>query len=104
MNLTNQIASVGMAEIVIEGHTDSDGSEAYNEALAKKRANAVYEKIEKKLSEKGTYLYNTVTYGETRPIATNETAEGRQLNRRVEIVVLPHRDFYKPKHTPNDKQ
>lgn len=104
INLTNQIARVGMAEIVIEGHTDSDGSEAYNELLAQRRADAVLEKIEKILSEKGTYLYKTVAFGETRPIATNETSEGKQLNRRVEIVVLPHRDFYKPQNKSNGKQ
>ena len=67
----------------IEGHTDSRGNDNYNLQLSKKRSKSVYNYLTKKnissdrLSSRG--------YGETRPIATNETEQGRQKNRRVEI-------------------
>lgn len=95
LELSDKIAEVGMAEIRIEGHTDSDGTEAYNNILSERRAEAVLQKLETLLTDKGTYIFKTKSYGELRPIATNETEEGRQQNRRVEIVVLPHKDFYK---------
>jgi outer membrane protein OmpA-like peptidoglycan-associated protein len=73
-------------EILIEGHTDSDGPEEYNMDLSIKRANSV-----------STYLagqqvlptrFHTMGYGETQPVASNESVEGKQLNRRVEIAVF----------------
>lgn len=68
----------------IDGHTDNTGGDAYNQVLSEKRAQAVKDYLinrgidEKRISVKG--------YGKTRPLATNETEEGRQKNRRVEIV------------------
>ena len=69
----------------IEGHTDSAGSDAANQALSEQRADAVRES----LIERGLEAERIATlgYGEARPIAGNETAAGRQQNRRVEIVV-----------------
>ena len=73
--------------IDVEGHTDSDGSEAYNQQLSLNRANSV-----------GTYLQShgvngqrIVTFGagEARPIASNNTPEGKQQNRRVELRLQP---------------
>jgi outer membrane protein OmpA-like peptidoglycan-associated protein len=70
----------------IEGHTDSQGSDAYNMKLSERRANAVRDYLISKgisadrLEAKG--------YGETRPIATNKTAAGRAKNRRVEIILI----------------
>ena len=67
------------------GHTDSIGSDRYNEKLSSRRVNAVQE-----------YLMNrgisqdrikTKIYGETKPIAFNDSDEGRQLNRRVDILI-----------------
>ncbi|MBA3985681.1 MAG: OmpA family protein [Flavobacteriales bacterium] len=95
-NLANKILQVGIAEILIEGHTDSDGSAAYNQELSQQRANSVLNKL-KEILIKGEYLYKTKPYGKTKPIATNKTEEGKQMNRRVEIIVLPHKDFYKKK-------
>ncbi len=73
--------------IRVEGHTDSTGSEEYNLDLSARRAVAVKNLI----SQKGvsSSRLETVTYGETRPIATNETEAGRQMNRRVEIKIAP---------------
>ena len=69
---------------IIEGHTDSQGSEAYNEELSKRRADAVAAA----LAERGVSpdALKTVGRGEAYPVATNNTAAGRQQNRRVEIV------------------
>ena len=95
ITLSDKIAEVGMAEIRIEGHTDSDGTDEYNNILSENRAEAVLQKLETLLTDRGDYVFKTKAYGESRPITTNETDEGRQQNRRVEIVVLPHKDFYK---------
>ena len=73
--------------VEVAGHTDSTGSDAYNMQLSQRRANTV-----------GEYLYIqgimdqriiSVGMGEHHPIADNSTAEGRQLNRRVEITLVP---------------
>ncbi|MBO6603442.1 MULTISPECIES: OmpA family protein [Paracoccaceae] len=69
------------------GHTDDTGSAAYNQDLSTRRANAVAGVI----LEEGVSPARVRSYGrgETAPIATNATAEGRQQNRRVEIVIRP---------------
>lgn len=94
-DLADRITQVGMAKIIVEGHTDSDGNDLYNLRLSKQRAESVLERLESLLSNRGIYEIKTEAYGLTRPRATNETKEGKQLNRRVELIVLPHRDFYK---------
>jgi OOP family OmpA-OmpF porin len=68
---------------VIEGHTDSMGSEEYNQGLSERRAQAV----EKYIEEHGIDAdrYTIKGYGESNPIASNDTEEGRQENRRVEL-------------------
>lgn len=93
-SLATQIAKVGMAEIIIEGHTDSDGSALYNLRLSEQRAKSVLKKLKGKLNDRGTYEFNSIAYGLTKPRASNKTKEGKKLNRRVEVVVKPHRDFY----------
>jgi outer membrane protein OmpA-like peptidoglycan-associated protein len=71
--------------IIIEGHTDSIGSESYNQRLSEDRAGNVADYlIDNGVPARSITLYG---YGELRPRATNETAEGRQLNRRVEIHI-----------------
>jgi outer membrane protein OmpA-like peptidoglycan-associated protein len=73
--------------IRIEGHTDSTGSESFNQDLSEKRAMAVKNALlSKNVSE--TRL-QTIGYGESKPVAGNDTEGGRQLNRRVEIVIVP---------------
>jgi outer membrane protein OmpA-like peptidoglycan-associated protein len=73
--------------IDVEGHTDSDGSDSYNQQLSLNRANSVgmY------LQSHGVNGQRIVTFGagEARPIASNATAEGKQQNRRVELKLQP---------------
>jgi outer membrane protein OmpA-like peptidoglycan-associated protein len=74
--------------ILVEGHTDSLGSETYNQQLSERRANSV----KNLLVQRGVQAdrINILGYGESRPVATNNTPEGRQLNRRVEIRINPN--------------
>lgn len=74
--------------VQIIGHTDSDGDAGYNQGLSERRANAVADV----LLNAGVPFSRVQTYGrgETQPIASNLTAEGKAQNRRVEIVILPN--------------
>jgi outer membrane protein OmpA-like peptidoglycan-associated protein len=72
--------------IIVEGHTDSTGSAEYNQQLSEKRAASV-SGYAKNLGVVGT-RFTTVGYGESQPVASNSTADGRQLNRRVEIAIF----------------
>ena len=69
----------------IEGHTDSVGSDAYNQSLSEKRAASVRDY----LVDNNVSINNVIArgFGKTRPVADNSTAKGRQLNRRVEMIV-----------------
>ncbi len=71
--------------ILVEGHTDSVGSDAFNQKLSEQRASSVADY----LIDRGVPASNVIVYGfgEARPKASNDTAEGRQLNRRVEIHI-----------------
>ena len=71
--------------VVIEGHTDSVGSEAYNLDLSQRRADAVRDF----LLQNGVNAAQLTThgYGKASPVASNSTAEGRQQNRRVELII-----------------
>jgi outer membrane protein OmpA-like peptidoglycan-associated protein len=73
--------------IDVYGHTDSDGTEAYNQGLSERRARSVADY----LSVHGVQSARIATrgFGETQPIASNETAEGKAQNRRVEIKIVP---------------
>lgn len=87
----NEVASVltqyPKTYIDIYGHTDADGSEAYNQGLSERRANSV----QSYLVGRGVQSVRMATkgFGETQPIASNETAEGKAQNRRVEIKIVP---------------
>jgi outer membrane protein OmpA-like peptidoglycan-associated protein len=72
--------------VLIEGHTDSVGSDEYNLDLSEKRAAAVKNALVAK--GVGEERVATKGYGKKYPVASNNTPEGRQLNRRVEVVVL----------------
>jgi outer membrane protein OmpA-like peptidoglycan-associated protein len=71
--------------LLVEGHTDNVGDDASNMKLSENRANAVKTLLE----GKGVKAERIITkaYGETKPVATNDTAEGRQQNRRVELTI-----------------
>jgi outer membrane protein OmpA-like peptidoglycan-associated protein len=72
--------------VSVEGHTDAVGTDAYNQDLSERRARSVADYLVSRgvpasqLSSQG--------FGETTPIATNDTAEGRALNRRVELRLV----------------
>jgi outer membrane protein OmpA-like peptidoglycan-associated protein len=68
----------------IEGHTDSTGTASYNEALSQRRADAVYHALVSRGVDSGRI--QPVGRGMELPVATNATAEGRQQNRRVELI------------------
>jgi len=72
-------------KIVIEGHTDSDGSERYNQKLSEKRANAV--KVYLVSHGVSKDRLESIGYGELHPIATNSTELGKKQNRRIEFNV-----------------
>lgn len=73
-------------EIEISGHTDNEGSEAYNLELSEKRARTVYEYLISKGINSSRLVYKG--FGESQPVSTNETPEGRASNRRTEIKIL----------------
>ena len=88
-NVANTLAEFNQTIVEVSGHTDSIGSDAANQTLSMQRANAV-----------GNYLigrglvrerFEIVGFGESRPVASNDTDSGRALNRRVEIRVVPVR-------------
>ncbi|MCW3102927.1 MAG: hypothetical protein JWO09_1367 [Bacteroidetes bacterium] len=84
--LTKLLNDVPTLKIEISGHTDSKGADAYNKTLSNNRAKAVVDY----LISKGIAAdrLTSVGYGEEQPIATNDTDEGRQLNRRTEFKIL----------------
>lgn len=71
----------------IEGHTDSIGSAVYNEKLSLQRASAVAEAMIEKYGVPPERVF-IEGYGEGKPIASNETPEGRSLNRRVDVLLV----------------
>jgi len=87
--ILNQVAETLQAyadtNVEVEGHTDSVGSESYNLGLSERRAIAV----KKYLEGRGVVgkRMTPVGYGETRPIESNESENGRENNRRVELRV-----------------
>ena len=72
--------------VTIEGHTDSRGKDGYNQALSQRRVDAVKSVLINQFGVSAERL-NAVGYGESQPRASNDTVEGRQLNRRVVAVV-----------------
>ncbi len=75
------------AKIRLEGHSDSIGTEEYNQALSERRA----ETVRSYLIKEGACEQANVSvegYGETKPVASNKTKEGRAKNRRVEVLIM----------------
>lgn len=85
--MARELASRGKAiRLTIEGHTDSTGSDARNQALSEARAGAVAEYLERQLGLPPGSMTRR-GFGATRPVASNDTAEGRARNRRVDLLV-----------------
>ena len=82
------IRTFGEPDVIIEGHTDSTGSDEVNEHLSQQRAEAVRQY----LAANRTLPYDRIValgYGSMRPLASNETADGRAINRRIDVIVKP---------------
>lgn len=79
--------------ILVEGHTDSTGTDQHNKTLSEQRATAVADFL-KSYGVQGSRL-TTNGYGETQPVASNTTAEGRQQNRRVDIAIFANKKLQK---------
>jgi OOP family OmpA-OmpF porin len=82
------INTFGKPDVVIEGHTDSTGSEILNQQLSQQRAEAV----KQYLVYNGTLPAGKIAavgYGSSRPLASNATARGRAVNRRIDVVIKP---------------
>ncbi|HKL62821.1 MAG TPA: OmpA family protein, partial [Woeseiaceae bacterium] len=73
--------------VEVAGHTDSTGTDEYNQRLSERRAASVA----RFLQSQGVMNQRIITVGmgESRPVADNSTAEGRQANRRVELTLVP---------------
>lgn len=78
----------GEPNVVIEGHTDSTGSDEINEHLSEKRAYAVGQYLIANRTLPANKIV-TVGYGEIRPLASNKTAKGRAVNRRIDVILKP---------------
>lgn len=85
--IAGQIVSAKPSKIIIEGHTDNIGVETYNQQLSEKRAAAVKNHLLSKTPYKAKM--NSVGYGSSLPIASNDTKEGQDKNRRVSIILIP---------------
>jgi outer membrane protein OmpA-like peptidoglycan-associated protein len=75
--------------IVVEGHTDSFGGDATNLELSQLRAKAVREYLLANMRDLPPADVESVGFGESRPVANNETVEGRAKNRRIDVVIRP---------------
>jgi len=77
--------------ILVTGHTDSDGTEEYNQTLSEKRAKSVSDyTIGQGINSS---RFSIIGLGETEPAASNETVDGKHLNRRVEIAIFANDDL-----------
>lgn len=73
-------------QVQVEGHTDATGSSAYNQRISHERAKAVAEHLT--MLGVAPARVTFIGYGETRPIASNDTAEGRAMNRRISFTIV----------------
>lgn len=92
-NLAKTLNKYDDTDILIEGHTDSTGDDAYNQTLSERRANSV----EGYLTQQGVKASRITTkgYGEKQPLASNDTEAGRQSNRRVEVAIYANKEMKK---------
>lgn len=87
LTVANTLSEYEKSYIDVYGHTDSTGTDQYNQSLSERRASSVANF----LSNSGVQRARMETrgYGESQPVATNSTEEGRSANRRVELKVVP---------------
>jgi outer membrane protein OmpA-like peptidoglycan-associated protein len=84
--LATVIRGFPSAQVLLEGHTDSMGNDAYNQSLSERRADAVKTWLVGKEALDAA-RFRTQGFGETKPVASNDTEQGRQKNRRVVAVI-----------------
>jgi OOP family OmpA-OmpF porin len=82
------IRTFGEPDVTVEGHTDSTGTKALNDHLSQKRAEAVRSYFVANGTLPEDHIF-AVGYGPSRPLATNDTEEGRAINRRIDVVITP---------------
>jgi outer membrane protein OmpA-like peptidoglycan-associated protein len=85
-NLANSLRNYPETELLIVGHTDSDGSDAYNQALSERRSQAAKDYLVTQ-SVRSDRI-RTMGRGESEPVAANETDAGKSQNRRVEVAIF----------------
>ncbi|AFL79795.1 outer membrane protein/peptidoglycan-associated (lipo)protein [Aequorivita sublithincola DSM 14238] len=93
-SLVKTIQKVDNATILIEGHTDSDGDEASNILLSQNRCDSVKDRLIAIFGASSLYDFETRALGESKPRVPNDSDANKQLNRRVEITVLPPKAYY----------
>lgn len=82
-DLTADLEELGPRAVTISGHTDNQGDTTYNQDLSERRAESVHTALSDSLG--GDFDFDVSGYGETEPVAENDTDEGQARNRRVEI-------------------
>jgi outer membrane protein OmpA-like peptidoglycan-associated protein len=88
-NVASTLQQYNQTIVEVAGHTDSVGSDSYNQQLSQRRAEAVANYLNSRGVMRDRMI--TVGAGESRPIASNDSEEGRAANRRVEITLVPVR-------------
>ena len=88
--------------VQVEGHTDSTGSAGFNQTLSDNRAETVRSTLIRNGVEPSRIA--AVGYGESRPVASNDTAQGRAQNRRVEVLIVPAQDGSQPAPGPSSER
>lgn len=78
------------SQVEIQGHTDSFGADDFNMKLSEQRASAVRQYLMANIDDLGATEITAAGYGETVPLANNETPEGRTRNRRIDLLIRPN--------------
>lgn len=92
-NLASSLKEYADSEVLIVGHTDSSGADDYNQRLSENRANAAGNLLIR--SGVAPSRVKMMGLGETEPVASNETDEGMQQNRRVEVAIFASEEYRK---------
>lgn len=92
--LATTIQKIDKATVLIEGHTDSDGDDRFNMELSQNRCISVKNRLMEVFGENSGYNFEVKAFGESKPRFPNNSEANKQQNRRVEITVLPPKDYY----------
>lgn len=92
-NLSRILVKYQDTNILVEGHTDADGSEEYNQTLSERRSVSVSAYLVQ--NNVTNFRMTTIGYGELQPVASNSSASGKQENRRVEVAIMANEKLKK---------